>query len=288
MSVMTTPSTTLYPARKGTRSLTARDVWQIPRVGAPVPSPDGSLLAVPVTTYDLETNKGLTRLWLVPVNGGEPRALTSADVSSAEPAFSPDGRRLAFTRKGENGKAQLHVMPLDGGEAEKLTDLPLGVFDPTWLPNGSGLVFAAFVLQGHFTPEATKAEIERREKDPVKAHVTEDRVYRFWDTWLTTGEVPHLFVIDLATRAVRDLTPESVAWFDWMDLSGQYDVAPDGGEVAFAGITFDEKRSLMRTGVWTAPISGGGATCLTSDHPADDLRPRYTPDGKAIVYGMQH
>ena len=52
------------------------------------------------------------------------------------------------------------------------------------------------LIRGHFTPEATAAEMERREKDPVKAHVTEDRVYRFWDQWLTTGEVPDICYVD--------------------------------------------------------------------------------------------
>ena len=290
MTVMSIPSTTLYPARKGERPLTADDLWNVPRVGAPVPSPDGTLLAVAVTTYDLEKNQGRGRIWLVPARAkaGEPRALTSSDVSSAEPAFSPDGKRLAFTRKGDGGKPQIHVMPLDGGEAQKLTDLPLGVFDPTWLPDGSGIVFGTMLIKGHLTPEATKAEIERREKDPVKAHVTEDRLFRFWDNWLTTGEVPHLFLLDLSSNSLRDLMPDSTSWFDWMDPSGHYDVSPDGKEIAYGGIFFDESRSLVRTAIFTAPVAGGDPTCLTSDHPADDMRPRYTPDGKSIVYGMQH
>ena len=80
---------------------------------------------------------------------------------------------------------------------------------PRWLPDGSGIVVGAMVLTGHLSPEATAAELERREKDPVKAHVTEDRVFRFWDQWLTTGEVPHLFLYDLARGTLRDLTPES-------------------------------------------------------------------------------
>ena len=288
MSVMTVPSTRLYPARAGERPLTAEDIWAVPRVGSPVPSPDGTMLAVAVTTYDLEKNAGKGRIWLVPAHGGEPRPLTSPEFSSGDPAFSPDGRRLAFTRKVDGGKAQLHVMPLDGGEAQKLTDLPLGVFDATWLPDGSGVVFGTYLLRGHLTPEATKAEIERREKDPVKAHVTEDRVYRFWDTWLTTGEVPHLFVLDLATGAMRDVMAESTAWFDWMDPSGQYDLSPDGREIALAGVTLDVARSLLRSGIFTVPVAGGPIASLTPDHPSDDLRPRYTPDGKAIVYGMQH
>jgi dipeptidyl aminopeptidase/acylaminoacyl peptidase len=297
MSVMTFPSTALYPARKGERPLTAEDIWAVPRVGSPVPSPDGTVLAVTVTTYDLEKNQGKGRIWLVPARGGgpatdsdpgTPRALTSSDFSSSDPTFSPDGKRLAFTRKVDGGKAQLHVMPLDGGEAQKLTDLPLGAFDPMWLPDGSGIVFGTTLIKGHLTPEATKAELERREKDPVKAHVTEDRVYRYWDTWLTTGEVPHLFLLDLASGALRDVMPESIAWFDWMEPSGQYDLSPDGKELAYAGIIVDEARSLLRSALFTVPVTGGTPVALTMDHPADDTRPRYTPDGTAIVYGMQH
>ena len=293
MTVMTLPSTTLHAPRKGERPLTAQDLWAVPRVGSPVPSPDGSALAVTVTTYDLEKNHGQGRIWLVPTpaasrGASAPRPLTSPEYSSAEPAFSPDGKRLAFTRKVDGGKAQLHVMPLDGGEAQKLTDLPLGAFDPQWLPDGSGIVFGTYLIKGHLTPEATKAELERRDKDPVKARVTEERVYRFWDTWLTSGEVPHLFLVDLESGSLRDLTPESLAWFDWMDSSGQYDVSPDGRELVYAGIVFDEPRSLLRSGLFTVPVAGGAPTALAADHPADNLRPRYTPDGRSIVYGMQH
>ena len=288
MTVMSIPSTMLHPARKGEHPLTAEDIWAVPRVGSPVPSPDGNQFAVAVTSYDLEKNAGKGRIWLVPARGGEPRPLTSPEFSSGDPAFSPDGRRLAFTRKVNGGKAQLHVMPLDGGEAQKLTDLPLGAFDPTWLPDGSGIVFGTYLIKGHLTIEATKAEIERREKDPVKAQVTEDRIFRFWDTWLTTGEVPHLFRYDLASGSLRDLMSESLAWFDWMDPSGQYDLSPDGKEIAYSGVIFDESRSLMRSAIFTVAVAGGKITSLTMDHPADDLRPRYAPDGNAIVYGMQH
>src|SRR5262249_6497560 len=151
----------------------------------------------------------------------------------------------AFIRKngGGNGatgakaKPQLYVMPLDGGEARRMTELPLGAFDPTWLPDGSGLVVAGALIKGHLTIEATTRENERRGHDPVKAHVTEDRVYRFWDRWLTTGEVPHLFLVDAKTGAIRDLTPDSTLWFDFMDPSGQYDLSPDGREIALSGLS---------------------------------------------------
>jgi dipeptidyl aminopeptidase/acylaminoacyl peptidase len=289
MSVIAMPLSTLHPARQGPRPMTAEDLWQLPRVGVPQPAPDGGFAIVPVTTWDIEKNESRTRLWRLDLAGGpEPVALTAPELSAGEPRVSPDGRQLAFTRKDAAGKAQLMLMPLGGGEARRLTDLPLGVFDPHWLPDGSGLVVASMLVRGHLTPEATAAELKRRADDPVKAHVTEERFYRFWDTWLTTGEVPHLFVHELASGRTRDLTPESTTWFDGMDPSGQYDVSPDGRELVYAGISFDEARSLIVTRLYTVALAGGPTTCLAADHPADDSRPRYTPDGRAIVYGMTH
>ena len=190
MSVMTSPSTVLYPARKGPRPFTAEDLWAIPRVGAPVPAHDGRTFAVVVTTYDLEKNEGRGRIWLAPATGGEPRALTAPEHSSQQPVFSPDGRQLAFTRKGDKGRSQLFLMPVDGGEPRKLTDLPLGVFDPKWLPDGSGLVFAAMVLKGHFTPEATSPELRRRAHGKPGARGGDHRLGAPGDRHPAHGEVP--------------------------------------------------------------------------------------------------
>jgi dipeptidyl aminopeptidase/acylaminoacyl peptidase len=270
------------------RPFTADELWKLARVGRPAPSPDDAWLAVPVTTYDMEKNVGVTRLWRVPLDGSEPWPLTSAEGSASEPRFSPDGRRLAFARKKDpKEKPQLHVLSFDGGEPEKLTDLPLGVWDPRWLPDGKRIVFLSGIIPDAGGVEETKKRLEEREKDPVQAHVTEDRVYRFWDRWLTTGEFPHLFVIDLQTKQLTDLTPGSRRWFDFMEPSGHYDIAPDGSEIAFAANATEPPYDLLRTAIFTVPTSGGEVRCLTPDHTADDSRPRYTFDGKSIVYGRQ-
>ncbi|MCC6349266.1 MAG: S9 family peptidase [Candidatus Eisenbacteria bacterium] len=286
MSVLEQPLTTLYPAREGARPMTAEDLWKLPRVGTPEVSADGRWMVVPVTIYDLEKNTPTTRLWLVAADGsGEPRALTGAEASAQEPRLSPDGSQLAFTRKDAGGKAQLMLLPMAGGEARRLTRLPLGVFDPRWLPDGSGLICAGMLLKDHATPEATAAELERRAADPVRAHVTEERVYRYWDTWLTTGEVVHLWHVDAASGEARDLTPESSLWFEWMDPSGQYDLSPDGREIALAGIVFDPKRSLLLSQVFVVPVAGGPLRCITETNPAESLAPRWSPDGAYVVYG---
>src|SRR5437899_1723897 len=85
MTVMSPAMTVLYPARKAARAMTAEDLWAIPRVGAPVAAPDGTWLAVAVTTYDLEKNEGRGRIWRVNARDGEATPLTALETSSAEP-----------------------------------------------------------------------------------------------------------------------------------------------------------------------------------------------------------
>ena len=282
---------TLYPAsRPGKRPMTAEDLWRFLRVGHPAPLPDGSGVVVPVTGYDLEQNRGRSRLWLLPREGA-PRVLTSEEHSSNEPCVSPDGTRLAFVRAQGEEKAQVYVLRLDGGEGERLTDMPLGVFDPRWFPDGRRLAFGAWLLADAPTPQGTRELAEKRSKDPVKVHVTEDRLYRFWDRWLTGGEVPHLFVLDLETKTLTDLTPEGAGWFDFMEPSGQYDIAPDGSEIAFVANSSRSPHFKLRWALFTAPTGGGAVRCLTPEgtpeNSSDAHRPRYSPDGRSIVYGLQ-
>jgi dipeptidyl aminopeptidase/acylaminoacyl peptidase len=178
-------------------------------------------------------------------------------------------------------------MPLDGGEPERLTDLPLGACDPRFFPDGRRLAFLAPVLAAAPAPEATRQLLEQREKDPVKARVTEDRFYRYWDRWLTSGEVHHLFVLELASRQLTDLTPDSRRFFDLMDPAGGYDIAPDGSELAFAVNATDPPYPTVKYDVFTVPAAGGPVRNITKEHTGDSMRPRYTPDGRGIVYGMQ-
>ncbi len=285
-------STLIHSAANPTgRPISAEDLWKFVRVGNPVPVPSGSAVVVPVTAYDMEQNRGRSRLWLLEP-GAEPRPLTSDEASSSEPAVSPDGKRIAFTRAQGEEKQQVYLLPIDGGEAERLTDMPLGAFDPRWFPDGKRIAFGAYLFADAPTPQATKELAEKRAKDPVKVHVTEDRLYRYWDRWVTGGETPHLFVLDLATRALTDLTPSGAGWFDFMEPSGQFDIAPDGSEIAFVANSSTSPHFKLRWALYTVPTSGmAAARCLTPEgtpeNSAEAHRPRYSPDGKSILFGLQ-
>ncbi|POA47859.1 hypothetical protein C1884_31170, partial [Pseudomonas sp. GW460-R15] len=63
----------------GHELLTPEAMWKLARLAAPALAPDGRHAALAVTRYDLDSNKALTDLYLLPTGPGlgTGRALTS-------------------------------------------------------------------------------------------------------------------------------------------------------------------------------------------------------------------
>ncbi|HSB62097.1 MAG TPA: hypothetical protein VLI67_10280, partial [Vicinamibacteria bacterium] len=277
-----------YARAEGRKPITADDLWSVRRVGDPVLSPDGRTVAHTVSTYDAGENRMDADVWLVPAAGGTPRRLTTGKGSETSPAWSPEGRRLVFVaRRDGDAASQLYLLPLDGGEAERLTEMPLGVSDPRWLPDGKRIAFVSPVVAGAETPEETKKAIEARDKGKVKARVTEGRLYRFWDRWLTDDEHPHLFLVDVESKKVTDLLPGSRRHFGLRDGEGDYDVSPDGRTIVFAANRTDPPHRTLDYDLFEVSTGGGPPRSLTADNPAADTGPRFSPDGTRIAYGLE-
>ena len=91
-------------------------------------------------------------LWLFDVDSGEMRSLTAppAPYHDSDPAVSPDGRRLAFTRR-QNNILIGYVLSLSAGpEAldKPIQVTPRGAFvGPAWTPIGDRLIFSGPIQQ---------------------------------------------------------------------------------------------------------------------------------------------
>lgn len=127
------------------RVVTPDDLPLLLAPSAPTLSPDGATVVYAAVAPDLDADEYVGHLWSVPADGSAaPRALTRGHRDTA-PAFSPDGRFVAFLRAEPKGRPQLHVVEAAGGEPVRLTAAPLGVGELRWSPDSTRLVVVARV-----------------------------------------------------------------------------------------------------------------------------------------------
>ncbi len=270
--------------------LSVEALWSLRRVGPPTLAPDGTRACAAVTSYDMDKNEGATALWLFPTGLGTGKAgkaskLTEGDKDS-DPAFAPDGRHIAFAAKrGVDAEPQVYLIAPDGGEARRLTNLSTGASAIKWFADGKRLAFVSWVWPDLVGDKQQARRQAARKNDKVKAHITERTDFRYWDHWLADGREPHLFVCDVASGRTRDVfAGRGLRLRPWEPNADEYDIAPDGGEVAF---TFDpgaEPQMMARADLVLLNLSSGRWRNLTADSGMSDEHPRYAPDGRHIAY----
>ena len=275
-------------AQGGDQDFTAEKMWQMERVGSFDVSPDGTKAVFPVTVYDIEANTPSTDLYLLDIEAGTTRQLTFSGREGS-PIWSPDGTQIAFVSRRHGGPGQIYLLNLKGGEAKKITDLPVGVFSIKWFPQGDRIAFGANILSeynGDF--DKLKQLIDKKNNSKVTAKVTENTMYRFWDRWLTDGYFPRLFSVDVNTRKVTDLMPNTANYFNMMG-GVSYDISPDGRQIAVSMNSTEPPFDNLNNDIYLLPTDGSGTLVnITPDNPANDLNPVYSPDGEYILYGRQN
>lgn len=264
---------------------TGEAVRRVTRAGFnPAWSPDGTRLVYANERVGLMPLnwEGVSELWVVPVEGGEPRRLGSGD--GVQPCWSPHGQRIAYqTRLGTTAQMDIMTVPAAGGEPAPVLSDRATDWSPTWSPDGRFIYFvsdrggsmnlwriavdeasgrargepepvttpAPFVAHPSFSADGTRIafssvimrqNIEMAAFDPVKLTLT-------GQTWLTTG---------------------SRQW-------SSPDPSPDGTRVAFYS------RDLPEGDIYVVRADGTGLRQVTGDAAVDRV-PRWAPDGERLAY----
>ncbi|HSF15215.1 MAG TPA: protein kinase [Vicinamibacteria bacterium] len=112
----------------------------------PTWSPDGRYLAIASEgVFNPNHRIGVSELWVVSVDDGERRLLTRRDA--VQPAWSPDGARIAFVRQiNEERRSTLWTIAAAGPvdvEAAPVIDEDAGNFYPSWSSDGKTLYFSS-------------------------------------------------------------------------------------------------------------------------------------------------
>jgi dipeptidyl aminopeptidase/acylaminoacyl peptidase len=262
------------------RGITPEDYFSFQFIGDPHLSPDGQTVAYVLTTIDQKKNRRESSIWLVPIDASAPpRRLSAEGFSSNSPRWSPDGKTLAIisTRNSDPAadpaKSQIYLLPMtSGGEAIALTKLKNGVQSFQWSPDGTRIV--AISSSG---PSDAIAPADRKSDVHHYSHIQ----YKFNDTGWYDDKRRHLWIITLPGGDAKQITDGQ----DWNDSDPQW--SPDGTRIAFVsdrtGKAFDDSQN---TDVWVIPAAGGALTKI-SDHAFDDDSPRWSPDGKQILFAGQ-
>jgi Tol biopolymer transport system component len=104
-------------------------------------SPDGTWIVAAITPEP----RAAAALFRVSLNGhGVTRLTTPPDSTAGDnfPAFSPDGRLLAFARWTRTGSAKLATLDLESGEVRCLGPDDANVYGVDWAPDGRSILFS--------------------------------------------------------------------------------------------------------------------------------------------------
>ncbi|NND75413.1 MAG: S9 family peptidase [Ilumatobacter sp.] len=236
--------------------------------GQPAVSPDGSRVAFVVSTTNLAKNTNVSRVWIddAPVSAGD---------HDGNPAWSPDGRFLAFTsRRGEKkGDSTLHVLPVTSpGETRTLCTMPDGLGDLAWSPDGTTIAFTS------------RTQHERYGKDDASWQAPR-KIERFFsrlngEDWIF-DRPQHIYTVEAdGTGTPRNLTPGEFqhgapAWL------------PDSSAVVASAQRHDSWDRDLANDLYMIPIDAdtnpAGLRCLTG-HDGDYGYPSVSPDGTRVAF----
>jgi dipeptidyl aminopeptidase/acylaminoacyl peptidase len=255
------------------QGLASAELSRFRSVGSVALSSDGHRVAYTVAMRD-RPGRPYGQLWLFDLAAQKSSRVGSEKDAGGSPLWSPDGKLLAFFgRHGE--QSGLFVVHADGSEitflaSSKGTNSPLPGTgrETTWSPDGKRLAFisstpSALVVEASGDPMVITRYLYKPDAG--------EGMTRFND-----NQRLHIFVVDLASKQVRQLTSGETDEhsIDW---------SPDGKEILFASNREPNQDEFFNYDVFALRVDDGNTRRITSTE-FNEYEPLWSPDGRRIVY----
>ena len=256
------------------------DVWLVPALGGtprrlivggrdPAWSPDG--------TQIVYQHVACACLWIADATGQNAHELTKQNYDAQlSPAFSPDGRSVAFANRAPGPYGRISVVDVATGQVKDLTGGETYRSSPAWSPDGRSLYVASGqsgTVNIWKLPVAggPAEQITNGQGDDADVDVSTDGSALIFSSWRQTVQVglAELGVAGSARVLLEDPVRNAVA----------PTFSPDGRHIAF----FTNRKGDEREVVWVADADGASPVRLVSDD-RKNVFPRWTPDSRSLVY----
>lgn len=204
-------------------------------------------------------------IWKVPAEGGEAVALTSGPNYYYEPAWSPDGKRVALSMD-VGGNLEIGIVGAEGGAIERVSSNPRADLEPTWGRDGNTLYFASARDGGwRIFRHDFTTARDTAVVNGIQPSISPDGKSMAY----AQGGVRVLDLATLQSRVVRDEETEYRVKPVW---------TPDGQNILY--VTEDKGSNDIRI----IPASGGDPIELTIDNMNHEMSPTPSPDGKRFAF----
>jgi Tol biopolymer transport system component/DNA-binding winged helix-turn-helix (wHTH) protein len=245
-------------------------------------SPDGKWLAAALAPAKSNADN-VGDLFLVPVDGGEPRRLSSpkAPAFDIDASFSPNGRLLAYSSCASVWSCDLFLQQLDSsylpvGDLRRITRQGVHIKGLAWSRDGASLIYSGSLSWG-MTPRLWRVGISGRQP-PERLDLA--GVMAWYPTAAPAGD--RLAFSRSTTnfdvwRYQIGGTPEPFLKSSADDFNAQF--SPDGSRIAFGS-----SRSGEVFEIWVVNADGSRPFQLTKEVGRGQGTPRWSPDGRLIAF----